>query len=591
MEFKDQVKSSVDIVKVAGEYVRLKRVGATGRYLGLCPFHQEKTPSFNVNQPRQIFKCFGCGESGDVFAFVEKIEGLTFYEALTQLAERNGIPIPKRTSFSDAETRLRTALYDMHEIAALAFVDHLRSNQGANVRAYLERRGLTIDSVESFGLGYSETSGQGLVRRFQEKGFTPEQMETSGLVLRRAEGGGFFDRFRGRLMFPIHNESGKIIAFGGRAMSDEPGQPKYMNSPETPIYRKSSVLYNLHRARDSMRKQNRAVLVEGYMDVIGVYSAGVKEVVASCGTALTQQQARSMHRLAETVVVNFDPDNAGANATEKAIQILLDDGLHVNVLSLEDGLDPDEFVKQNGAEMYRARLESAGGYFHWLADRARARFPKTAEGRMDAFKFLLPSVQKLHDKLERATVAGDLAAYLGVEQGMVLDQLKRAAAERRESPTIIKPVVPAMPANERILLGALLASDEARGEILPQLTAAMIEGFSTRGIFEAMRHLNGTTGPEAFAALESRLDAAAQGLLHQVIAADDMSDELSALEQARLCLRKLQAGLRKREVEEMRAKVKTAERDGKIDEALRWIAQLHQLEREIKEDRADEARL
>ena len=591
MEFKDQVKSSVDIVKVAGEYVRLKRMGATGRYLGLCPFHQEKTPSFNVNQPRQIFKCFGCGESGDVFAFLEKIEGLTFYEALTQLAERNGIPIPKRTSFSDAETRLRTALYEMQEIAALAFVDHLRSNQGANVRAYLERRGVSMDSVESFGLGYSEASGQGLVRRLQEKGFTPEQMEASGLVLRRTEGNGFFDRFRGRLMFPIHNESGKIIGFGGRAMSDEPGQPKYMNSPETPIYRKSSVLYNLHRARDSMRKQNRAVLVEGYMDVIGVYAAGVKEAVASCGTALTQQQARALHRLAEAVVVNFDPDNAGANATEKAIQILLDEGLHVRVLSLDDGLDPDEFVKQNGAEAYRAKLASAGWYFHWLADRARSRFPKTAEGRMDAFKFLLPSVQKLQDKLERAAVASDLAAYLGVEQGVVLDQLKRAASERREGAVVAKPVNPAMPANERILLGALLASDQARAEVLPQVTSAMLEGFATRGIFEAMRHLNGSTGPEAFAALESRLDAVAQGLLHQVIAADDMSDEVSALEQARLCLRKLQAGLRKRNVEEMRGKVKTAEREGKLDEALRWMTELHQLEREIKEDRADDARL
>ena len=585
MEFKDQVKSSIDIVKVVGEYVRLNRVGATGSYKGLCPFHQEKTPSLNVSQPRQVYYCHGCHAGGDALKFVMEIEGLTFYEALTQLADRNGIPIPKRTSLSDAETRLRTALYEMHEIAGHVFIDHLRSPQGAPVRAYLERRGVAPEMIDVFGLGYSDPGGQALTRRIQERGFTPEQIEVSGLARKRQEGAGFYDVFRGRLMFPIHNESGKIIAFGGRTMeADQPA--KYVNSTETPIYRKSSVLYNLHRARDSMRKKSRAVLVEGYMDVIGAYAAGVTEVVASCGTALTEAQAKVLRRLAGSVVVNFDPDNAGTNATEKAIHLLLDEGLHVSVLTLDGGLDPDEYVKANGAETYRRKIDSAGGYFHWLADRARARFPKTAEGRTDAFKFLLPAVQKLHDKLERAAVANDLAAYLGVPQGVVLDQLRRAAVERRETPAAAAAgASSAVPANERILLCALIASDQAREEILEQLTPEMTEDFQTRAIFDAMRHLNGSIGPAAFSALESRLDAGAQALLHQVIAADEISNGVSALEQARMCLRKLQAGTRKRQVEEARVRVKTAEREGRMEEALRLIAELHQLEREIKEDR------
>lgn len=581
MEFVEQLKSSIDIVKVAGEYVRLKRVGATGRYLGLCPFHQEKTPSFNVNQPRQIYKCFGCGAGGDVLKFVMEIEGLTFPETLKQLAERNGIPMPKRAEFSDAETRLRAALHDMHALAAQVFQEILRSPQGSDARAYLDKRGVPQEMIDTFQIGYSDASGQTLVRRFTEKGFTPEQMEVSGLVRRRQEGGGFYDYFRGRLMFPIHSETGKVIAFGARAMSDEPGQPKYLNSAETPIYRKSSVLYNLHRARDGMRKHNRAVLVEGYMDVIGAYAAGVKEVVASCGTALTPLQVRTLHRLAATVVVNFDPDAAGANAAEKAIQLLLDEGLHVQVLTLEGGLDPDEYVKEHGAETYRARIDSASGYFYWLADRARARFPKTTEGRIDAFKFLLPVVQNIHDRIERAKFANDLAAYLGVEQSLVLEQFKRAPGKAGPGERRV-PAKPSIPAMEKILLTALLASDEARAEVLPRLDSTMTAEFSTREIFEALRNINGMTGPAAFSALEARLNEAAQGLLHQLIAADDMGDDVSGLEQARACLRTLEAGLRKRQVDQMRAQLKSAEREGRMEEALRILAEIHQREQESK---------
>lgn len=577
MEFSEQVKSSVDIVKVVGEYVRLKRVGSTGRYLGLCPFHQEKTPSFNVNQSRQFYKCFGCGAGGDVFKFVMEIEGLTFPEVLKDLAESTGIPMPKRSEFSSAESRLRAALYDLHALAADLFRDNLRAPQGAAARAYLESRGVSPEMIATFGLGYSEPSPQSLARRLSEKGFTREQMDASGIVR---------DLFGNRLIFPIHDERGKVIAFGARALHKEQ-MAKYVNSPETPIYRKSSVLYNLHRAKDAMSKQNRVVLVEGYMDVIGAYTAGVTGVVASCGTALTPQQVDAMSRRAETAVINFDPDSAGANAAEKAIQLLLDRGMHVRVLTLEGGLDPDEYVKEYGAETYCRKIESAGGYFHWLADRARARYPKTAEGRVDAFKFLLPVVQNIHDKIERASVANDLAAYLGVEQSLVLEQLKRAslgkpAADRRAAPQ--QP--PAQQSNvspmERVLLTALLASDEARAEVLPQLTPAMTHGFYTREIFDALRQVNGLAGPAAFSAAEGRLNPPAQALLHELVAADDMNDGESGLEQARACLRKLEAGMWKRRLDELKARVKAAEREGRMEEALQLMSELHQLEQESK---------
>jgi DNA primase len=336
-----------------------------------------------------------------------------------------------------------------------------------------------------------------------------------------------------------------------------------------------------------MRKQDRAVLVEGYMDVIGAYAAGVKEVVASCGTALTSLQVRTIHRHADTIVVNFDPDTAGANAAEKALQLLLDEGLHVRVLTLDGGLDPDEYVKQNGAEVYRAKLDSASGYFHWLADRARAKFDmRSADGRMDVFKFLLPAVQKIGDKLARAAVASDLASYLGVEPSLVLEQFKKAATERQAPAARAQSAhtqASAIPAIERILLGALMGSDRARAEVLPLLTPQMTEGFLTQEIVFALRdalaQTGGISGPAAFAAIEGRLSSTAQALLHRVIAADDMGDEGSCWEQAQACLRQLENSVKKRQVDELRARVKTAEREGRMSEAIEWMTQLHRLER------------
>ena len=605
MDFVEQLKSSIDIVKVAGEYVRLRRIGATGRYLGLCPFHQEKTPSFNVNQTRQFYKCFGCGAGGDVLKFVMEVDGLTFPETLKLLSERHGIPMPQRPEYSDSDSRLRGALHDMHAIAARLYRAALSGPHGADARAYLDQRGVSADLIDTFELGFSDPQGQALTRKLTEEHFSPEQMEASGLVRRRTEGSGFYDAFRGRLMFPIHNESGKVIAFGARAMhADE--QPKYLNSPETPIYRKTSTLYNLNRARDAMRKANRAVLVEGYMDVIGVYAAGVKEVVASCGTALTNTQVRALHRHADTVVVNFDPDDAGANAAERAIQLLRDEGLHVKVLAFGGGsgdannekLDPYEYVKRFGAEAYRGQLDAASTYFHWLADRARAKFDmRGADGRMDAFKFLLPAVQKISDKLERAAVASDLAGYLGVEPGLILDQFKRAARDRHapgqvasrqgSSPAAGSSSNSArqvqVPAVERILLNALLSSEAIRERILPELPAELTAGFVSLEIIDALRHM-AEAGPVNFAALDARLSEPGRALLHDIVSADEISDETESLAQAEACLKGLKTSFQRRQTEEVRARIRTAEREGNLREALHWMTELQRVEEEVKRD-------
>ena len=317
MDFKEQLKSSVDIVKVIGEHVRLRKSGVS-RYTGLCPFHNEKTPSFSVHAGHQFYKCFGCGASGDVLKFVMEFEHVSFPEALKLLAERNGIPMPKRAEYADPETRLRAAVYQIQELAQEAFREHLAGPAGAEARRYLEKRGVAPEVSEQFGLGYADRSGRFLLRILEKQQFTAEQMENSGLLGRR-EDGSFYDRFRNRLMFPIHNESGKVIGFGGRAL-DPADEAKYLNSAESPIYKKSAVLYNLHRAKEGIRKADRAVLVEGYMDAIGVSAAGVREVVASCGTSLTTQHVQTLRRHSDKIVVNFDPDAAGAERRGEVYQ-------------------------------------------------------------------------------------------------------------------------------------------------------------------------------------------------------------------------------------------------------------------------------
>jgi DNA primase len=577
MDFVEQVKSSVDIVKVIGEHVRLKKLGGSGRYVGLCPFHQEKTPSFSVHAGHQYYKCFGCGVGGDVFKFVQEIESVSFFEALKLLAERNGIPMPKRSEYSDPDSKLRNALLDIHELAAQLYRQNLNGPSGADARAYLAKRGVTPALAEEFGLGVSADSWDQLTRRLQEDRYSPEQMEATGLVMKRQEGSGFYDRFRGRLMFPIHNESGKVIGFGGRALKPDE-EPKYLNSPETTIYRKSFVLYNLHRAKDAMRKGEQAILVEGYMDVIGVYSAGVREVVASCGTSLTNNQVRAIKKHTDRIVVNFDPDTAGANAAERYIQMLLEEGMKVRVLELEGGLDPDEYVKQNGAEVYREKVKRSSGYFHWLADRARRKFDmQSAEGRVAGLQFLLPAIQRVQDRLERATIAEELASYLNIDRGLVLDQFRKIATERK-SAMAPRSAASALPGAEKVLLNALLTSPEARAEVLPRIVELRIfDKLGTKAILQTLAVLSAEEKPFSFSELEQRLDSHNRDLLASVVFADEIGDEFLAFDQANQCLRTLEAQNREIQVDSLRDSIRAAERNGNIADAMRLMEELNNL--------------
>ena len=509
--FKESLKQQADIVRIVGDYVKLRKAGAQN-FSGLCPFHSEKTPSFSVHATRQFFHCFGCGESGDVFTFVQKVENITFPEAVRLLAQKLGVPMPKVSFSSPAEARdaqVRMALLDVHVRATSFFQECLRRPEGATAREYLKGRGLDAEMIERFRIGYAPDSGF-LLRDALRREFDEELLRESGLfswkerseassqlsavssqlqqVLRSAqddksvkadderqttEGAGsqpearssqpaaIYSKFRNRVMFPICNDQGKVIGFTGRTLAtDEKAGPKYLNSPETPIYSKSRVLFNLDNAKEAIRKLDYSIVVEGQMDCISVYAGGFHNVIASSGTAFTELQAKLLGRFSKNVVVNFDPDTAGARATERTLGLLTEEEFNIRVVSLETGFDPDLFIRRKGKEAYGAALKQSQKYFDYLIDRARAQFPaRNADSKVKALNHLLPHIQRVPSRIVRDELAMEISQKLGIDSAVLRQELKHAATNR--SATQVKaPAEAQITGAERVLIRALASATQ-----------------------------------------------------------------------------------------------------------------------------------
>ena len=484
--FADRVKQQADIVRVVGEYVRLKKSGQN--FSGLCPFHSEKTPSFAVHPVKQIYHCFGCGVGGDVFKFVMEMEKISFPEAIRAVAEKCGIAVPQARERSPEERRenqQRTSLVEMHREAAAFFAQQLNGTpEGRAAKAYLLDRGLDSDSMARFGIGFAPSGGEALLRVMKQK--HPEKvLEVSGLFS-RDQSERLYDRFRRRVMFPIANESGKIVAFGGRALGDD--LPKYLNSPETPIYSKSNILYHLDRAKESLRQLDFAVLVEGYMDAIAVALAGVSNVVASCGTSLTEPQVKLLNRFTRRIIVNYDPDTAGQAATERSLSILLEQGVEVRVLALPGGKDPDSFIRAQGAAAYTKLLNEAPPYVDYLISRASKMDLTSAEGKLRAVNFLMPYVQRIPDRILRSEWATRIAQQLRIEEPVLRESMRKAANERRSEVKARPELVgrAGKPA-ERRLVQMLIEAEEFRSQLAQEIRAGELHrGLETERILEAL---------------------------------------------------------------------------------------------------------
>jgi DNA primase len=489
--FADRVKQQADIVRVVGEYIRLKKSGQN--FTGLCPFHGEKTPSFAVHPVKQIYHCFGCGKGGDVFNFVMEMDKVPFPEAVRIVAEKCGIAIPKpkeRSPEERKENQQRAALIEMHREAQSFFVKQLESTaEGRAAGAYLEDRGINAEALLRFGIGYAPSGGDALLRSLKQK-YAEKLLVESGLISRDQSGGRLFDRFRRRITFPIANESGKIVAFGCRALGDD--QPKYLNSPETPIYSKSNVLYHMDRAKEAIRRQDFAILVEGYMDAIAVARAGITNVVASCGTSLAEPQIKLLGRFTKRVIVNYDPDAAGQAATERSLSLLLEQDFEVRVLALpatgDKKGDPDLFIREKGAESYIKALKDSPPYVDYLIGRARQMDLTTGEGKLRALNFLLPYLQKIPNRLLRSEWATRIAQQLRVDEPVLRAALSKAANERRgEVKTQPELVARAAKPTERRLIRMLVEAEGFRREIAQRLQQGRLyEGLETEKILAAL---------------------------------------------------------------------------------------------------------
>jgi DNA primase len=548
--FIEDLRAQANILTIVQEYVPLKRAGRN--YKGLCPFHSEKSPSFTVDPEKGFFHCFGCKAGGDVFKFLELHERLGFQEAVKMLAEKTGLTLPEMAESEDSrrDAALREGLLKAHEVAAAYFQEQLASPAGARARQQLADRGITPATIERLGLGYAPPARDALRSRLIKQGFTDALLVQSGLVVRReplpgaapSREGDLVDRFRQRLMVPICRESGSIIAFGGRQMDPDQGGPKYLNSPETPIYSKGRTLYGLHLSKQAIRQQGYAVLVEGYFDFAQVFQSGVFKqseapVIASCGTALTPEQVQLLRRFTTNVKLSFDPDTAGQMAATRSCQLLVSKGFEVKVVILERGQDPDNFIRTRGAEAYRERLKQAEGYLDYVVRREATGVNfGVAEERRQYLEKMQQFANQLADDAQKEFFAAKVAAATGISDATVVAQFRSAFRGRGMTASKILPDFGNLKDAEKGLIWGLFHNTSQALEALADLDEEDRRPLAGRRIFELAYSLKIPPDKMSAALLERLSEGDAQtvrGIAASATAVSSPFECVKALKQLR----------------------------------------------------------
>lgn len=573
--FIDDLKRQADIVRIVQDYVTLKKTGAN--WSARCPFHKETKPSFSVNPSKEIFYCFGCQKGGSVFNFVMEIERVTFPEAIKIVAEKSGVPLPKLVDDGRFEARKRDSdqVVELNQWALVWWQDQLQSKAARGVREYLKDRGITDETSQAFKLGFAPDSWDALSMHLRQKGATQEQLEKSGLVVKKDEGGSY-DRFRGRLIFPVFDPQGKPIAFGGRTLDPE-GEPKYLNSPETAAYTKGRHLYGLHLTRDEIRRQGFAILVEGYLDLIVPYQFGVRNLVASLGTALTPEQVKLIGRFARKVVVNYDGDRAGVQAAKRAIETILAEDIEVKVLVLPDNADPDDFIRKNGVSEYNRRRGEAQPHIQFVIDQAvRDRNLSSPADKASAVEETLPFVRAVRNRIQKREyfdIAMDALRVQGDQRRELWQQVRGVASADAAAvqKVISRPVRPTVA--EEKLLGLLLASDELRNIILPRLQPADYDGRATAPIFRALTELGQAQKEISFQTLSEALadDSMAAEFLPRLMMNDPAESFDESLADANSCLDALRLLKLDRDIDELSTQIAEADRAGDSQQCDRLV--------------------
>lgn len=437
----EDVRTAADLVEVAEDYVQLKQSGS--RYMGLCPFHNEDTPSFSVDPDQNLYYCFGCQAGGDVFKFIQEIEGVGFLESVRILADRYGIPLPEEETDPEAANEREAILHVLRFAARFFYRQLTQSGRGRPALDYLRQRGFTPETIKRFGLGFAPNEWDALLTAAEDEQVDPETLEKAGLVIERNDGSGYYDRYRGRVIFPIFSHIGKVLAFAGRILDpdDERDQPKYINSPETEVYHKKEVLYGLHQAKQSIRKTDEVLLVEGYTDVITLSQAGVENVVASSGTALTEQQVSVLDRYANRALLLYDADEAGERAAMRGMERVLEEGMGAYAVELPAGNDPDDYVQEHGGDAFAEYIEEHRQDLPSFAyQRARRGGElETPEERVEVQREIIESLARIPDPNLRREYVARTSEVTGVPDSDLFrmleekrDQIERRAQRRRE---------------------------------------------------------------------------------------------------------------------------------------------------------------
>lgn len=571
MEVIDQIRQAANIVELASQYTTLKRAGK--RHVGLCPFHSEKTPSFTLDDEKQLFHCFGCGTGGDVFTLIMEKENLSFPEAVRYLAEKYNIPLPERKSFSPQYKKLGERIQKITGDALAIFRKNLHNtSEGKNALSYLRKRQISDEIIQKFKIGYAMNSWDSLIVSFQRQNIVPKDLEKAGLTIYNQAKNSYYDRFRGRVIFPIFSESGKVVAFGGRSLYD--AEPKYLNSPDTPIYTKGKLLYGLNLSKESIRESHEIILVEGYTDFVALYQAGITNLAAPLGTSLTPDQIYLAKKYASKLIVGFDGDVAGIKAASRAVSLGFEKGLQTNIIKLPDGFDPDSFVKKYGVDAFiKLKNESVQGLKFLIQFQKKGMRSQAPEERTKVIKNIANELGKIPDLIVRDDYIKQTSEYLEVDEGLL-----RSIINRKEEEIPEKEKVRFLPAEE-ILLKILFRDKSITSRIAAFLKEDYFKGLKGEPIFrEILRAYTKNNKIPDFHELKDTLEKSTYSALSEIQFGEYNPH---TLEEAKDCIESLKERSLEMKCAELDAQIKKMQRNGDYKKSSELLSQKFEIKKQL----------
>jgi len=570
MEIIDQVRQASSIVEIASQYTTLKRRGR--KWVGLCPFHTEKTPSFTVDDEKQLYHCFGCGAGGDIYSLVMERENLTFPEALKYLADKYHVPLPEHQRVRPEVLKLEEKLFKINDLALGFFKKNLfNTSEGTKALEYLKKRGLSEETIQTLKVGYALNSWTALLDFFQGKNVPVSLLEKGGLVLPGSKTGEYRDRFRGRVIFPIFSLTGRVVAFGGRTVID--AEPKYLNSPETPLYSKGKLLYGLNFTKDAVRDAGTVVLVEGYTDFSALYQAGVRNVVASLGTALTAWQVAQAQRFASRMIVNYDGDSAGRAAAARAVPLGFEKGLNVEVLVLPDDMDPDSFLRKHGRDKYIALQKKTVSGLKFLVDSlAKGVRMSVPEEKGRIVRAVVKEIEKVPDPTARSEYLRLASQELKVEEGLLRNIIEQKATRNGpDEPAAFCP-------GEKRLLQILMEDPSVAPYIFAEESDDIFQGLRSESVFryilECFQHDKGWN-------IHELKDKVSPAVLTQLVRALYEKQPGTSVEEAQECLKSLRKFHLQNRLKDIQQRIARAEKQGEKEEIPNLLYQKQDITKQL----------